>query len=158
MVLPKSLERREHNKFRDTGNNDPNNVCVAVCGDDGGPVPVDISGSTSVGCLSDDGAIAGTTSFTTIATIPLTNSKVYKEIGWIVSCFRPAIFEIIHDDDGVENNKGTIRTDRTDNGELSCARFTSGATGTQTLLIRGRNLVSDDTSDMSAFLSVNEEQ
>lgn len=119
------------------------------------PVPVTFTSVNGNG-LGARGTIVGNAALTTIATITLANSKIYDDLDFIVSCFRDARFQVILSDNAVE----TIISDAicgpgafSFHGELAHREITSGATGTQLLLIKGLNL--NALSDMYASLSVN---
>lgn len=88
------------------------------------------------------------------ASITLTTSKTYTTIKATVSCFRESVFQIIFDDNGTPTTLGKFRvgpgqyTFTWDGGKR---KFTSGATGTQTLKVQGQNL--DKVSSMTADIS-----
>jgi len=124
--------------------------------DDAGALKVSLG--SAYACLSDSGTHAGDTSYQTLATIALTTDKVYKDVEALVSCFRDTVFQIIHNDNGVP----TILADGIRAGagaynqmaRFECMEFTAGATGTQELLIKGKNTVVASTMD--ATVSVKE--
>lgn len=102
--------------------------------------------------------LAGSGTLVTIATITLANSKTYDNLAYIVSCFRDALFQVIWNDDGAE----TVLADAlcgpgqfTFHGTLPDAEFTTGATGTQELLIKAIN-TTGSLSALRASMSVNE--
>lgn len=108
------------------------------------------------------GSVSGSATFVDVATITLAASKVYKNIGWIVSCWRDAEFKIVQVNDMTTTDvtKGIIvgAGDYTDSNELSGLSVTSGASGTQSLKIQAKNLVGSALSDFRATLSALEEQ
>lgn len=124
--------------------------------DDAGALKVSLG--SAYACLSDSGTHAGDTSYQTLVTIGLTIDKVYKDVEALVSCFRDAVFQIIHMNDGVP----TILADGVRAGagqynqmlRFECMEFTAGASGTQDLVIKGKNTVVASTMD--ATLSVKE--
>lgn len=88
------------------------------------------------------GSASPTPVLVTGANIALTVSKIYKEIGFIVSCRRDALFQIIWNDNGTETILGEIVVGSgafTVPGELHCLSFTAGATGTQELKVKAMN-------------------
>lgn len=90
-----------------------------------------------------------------LVTLTLTASKLYKDIEWVVSCFRDAVYQIIHLDDVTETIKAEVIVgagDYTDSGILKCLEFTAGASGTQSLILRAYNL--NAVSDVRGTLSV----
>lgn len=104
------------------------------------------------------GTVAGNASFVDVVTLALTNSKVYQGLEVLVSCFRDAIYEVVWDDDGSE----TILADAvitpghsTVMINLSKLEFTSGGTGTQSLIVRAKNL--NTTSDFRATVATTEQ-
>lgn len=114
---------------------------------------------TDISGLYDEGENAGSTSFVDLASITLQASYKYSNIAWIASCFREAILQIVWLNDTVETIIGTIRVgpgDFTSEGLLPDVEFESGATGTQTLKIKGKNLYIAST--MNASLSTKEDQ
>ena len=126
-------------------------------------VVVDTEGSEQA-CLTGEGNSTGSASYVDLATITLALLRTYKKVGWSVSCFRDAIFEIVYVDDvGVGDTETVLATirvgagDYTDSQELECLGFdTLSGTGTQELRIRGKNL--NALSDMDAALAVSEIQ
>ncbi len=119
------------------------------------PVPVTF-GSVNGNGKKARGTIAGNASMTTVASLSLTASKVYDGLDFIVSCFRNARFQVILSDNAVE----TVIADAICGpGQFSVhaamkeAEISTGATGTQLLLIKGLN--TDALSDMYAAMSVN---
>lgn len=117
------------------------------------PVSLDSAGNS----LYARGTAVGNLSQVTVATLALTTSTTYEDLQFIVSCFRDAIFQIIWNDDGSE----TILAEAlcgpgqfTVNALLKHVEFTSGASGTQQLLVKAQNL--NSTSDFRATVSVQE--
>lgn len=117
--------------------------------------------SGDLACLSDEGGVAGTTSFQDLAVIPLAAGATYKKLGFSGSCFRDAIFEIVW----VEDVGGTpvetiLHTFRVGAGhynevdEIECVEFTT--TTDPELRIRAKNL--NTTSDIDGMVAVLEIQ
>jgi hypothetical protein len=84
--------------------------------------------------LTDRGTASGSLTNVTVAEITLTELAVYKGLSWVVSCFRDAIFEIVHIDDPAGAPIETILADVlagagdfTDSGSLKEHTFTAGA-------------------------------
>ena len=71
-----------------------------------------------------------------------------------------SVFQVIFDDNGTPTTLLTIRVSShgevTTDGEFEHLEFTSGATGTQTLKIQGKN--SNALSDMNATVAIEENQ
>jgi hypothetical protein len=111
-------------------------------------------------CLRARGELAagsGTLVLVTGANIPLTTSKNYREIGFIVSCQRDALYQIIWNNNGAETILGEIVVGSgayTVADQLHCLSFTSGATGTQELKIKGMNF--NALSSLRASVTVEE--
>lgn len=117
--------------------------------------------SSDEACLKDRDNVAGSASFVDICTITLQNSKVYKDLGWVVSCLRDAEFEVVWVDDVGGTDTETILADPIvgsgaythSEGNLKCGRFTSGASGVQELRIRGKNQNALDNMKASLFIT-----
>lgn len=96
-------------------------------------------------CQKAKGELAAgsaTIALVTGAVITLTPDAVYKQIGFIVSCRRDALFQIVWDDDGIETILGEIIVGSgayTVSDQLHCLSFTAGSTGTQELKIVAKN-------------------
>lgn len=77
----------------------------------------------------------------TVATLTLTVNKVYSYIRSLVSCRQDSLFQLVHNNNGVE----TILQDAVlGSGQFSLPvdlqdQITAGGTGTQQLLIKGQN-------------------
>jgi hypothetical protein len=107
---------------------------------------------------SASGTNAGNAAYQDIATITLAVDKVYKDFEWIVSCFRDSVFQLVQVDDVTE----TILVDGirvgnsllTSSGELAKLKFTAGPSGTQELVLRGKNL--NATSTMDGTIAIKE--
>lgn len=108
--------------------------------------------------LSDHGTNAGNAAFQDIATITLTADKEYKSLEWLVSSFRDTVFQLVQIDDATE----TVLIDGirvgnallTNSGKLEGLEFTAGSTGTQELVLRGKNL--NATSTMDGVITIKE--
>jgi len=118
------------------------------------PVPV------SMGIVVGDGkrargTVGGSLTLVTVATLALVVSKNYENLDFIVSCFRDARFQVILNDNGAE----TIIADAcltpgcsSLHAQLSEAEFATGASGTQSIIIKALNL--NALSDFYASVSV----
>lgn len=118
------------------------------------PVPVTF-GSVNGNGQKVRGTVAGNASLTTVASLALTVSKIYDNLDFIVSCFRDCRFQVILSDNGAE----TILADAlcgpgafSFHASFREMEISTGATGTQLLLIKGINL--NALSDMYAAASV----
>ena len=110
--------------------------------DASGQIKVSFTDNT---CLkSTAGLVAGSTSLQDVtgASITLTASTSYKEIGFVLSCRRDSLFQIVQVDDATTTVIAEFIVGAgqyTIVGELHCLVITAGATGTQTLKVRGKN-------------------
>ena len=108
--------------------------------------------------LAANGTAAGNTSFADIATITLSASKVYRNVGFLAACFRDAEFKIVSIDNGTPTvlalgilvGAGQLTAAQ----QLSNLIFTSGATGAQTLKLQAKNF--NVLSDFRGTLTVDE--
>lgn len=111
-------------------------------------------------CLSNRAEVtAGSATLVDVASIALITATEYKNIGYVVSCFRDALYQLIWDDDGTETILADIEVGSgqyTSSEKLECLSFTSGATGTQTLKFVAKNL--NALSALRATLTVSEIQ
>lgn len=138
---------------------DPSGNLIYLRTDAAGNLAVTTEGAAN--CKKARGELAAgqatTPALVTGANIPLTVSKGYKEIGFLVSCRRDALFQIIWNDNGAETILGEIVVGSgafTVPGELHCLSFTAGATGTQELKIKAMNF--EALSSLRASLTVEE--
>jgi len=96
-------------------------------------------------CKKAKGELAagsGTLALVTGASIILTADKSYEGVGFVVSCRRDALFQIIWSDDVTDNVLAEIVVGSgsyTAVGELHCLNFTAGATGVQALKLKAMN-------------------
>jgi hypothetical protein len=133
----------------------------------GDAVKVDLVEISNVVCLDDEGTIVdGNASLTILASITLQAEKTYRDLEWVLSCYRnvKAIVEYV-DDDGGGGEAVTVLVPgiRAGAGNYNshfthkCKRFsTVGGTGVQTLRIRALN--THGLSDINGSLAVGEEQ
>lgn len=113
-----------------------------------GKVPVDFEGAGISKKASSEGEITGALTLTTIAEIDLTADKTYGKIKAQGSCFKEAIFYLIQQNDATEKiiGHGVVGA-----GDYNCeidmgsGEVVAGATGTQKLILKAKNLVK--TSD-----------
>lgn len=120
-----------------------------------GRLPVSLEGAgiekSAVGVLA---AGSATMVLITGASITLTVNKIYTQIRANVSCFRDAVYNVIHSDNAVETIIGKIRVGSgqyTFEWTAGKKYVTAGATGVQLLLIKGQN--QNTQSEMSCELS-----
>ena len=99
---------------------------------------------------------AGSLSPVTVASLTLTATKVYEDVAMVLSCFQESLLELVQLDNATETvlceylvgpGQYTIESEYFD-------KVTAGATGTQTLRIRGTNF--KHTSTMRAYLRATE--
>jgi len=121
--------------------------------------------TTSQGDVSQEnatGTATGSATFVDVATLTLTVLKTYINIGWIVGCWRDAVFQIVQLDDvtttTVAQGLITGAGDYSDSSELPGLSVTAGASGTQTLKIQAKNLVGAALSDFRATITALEVQ
>lgn len=126
-----------------------------------GALFVDTAG-VSVVCKNSKGELAAgsaTLALVTGASITLTASKAYQAIGFVMSCRRDALFQIIWNNNAVETILAEIIVGSgayTVSSELHCLSFTSGAIGTQELKIKAMNF--EALSSLRASVTVEEVQ
>lgn len=106
------------------------------------------------------GTVAGSASFVAVATLTLVAGKTYRNIGWIVSCYRDAEFKFVQVDDMTTTDvtKGIIVGSGapTDSDAQPGLSVVAGASGTQTLAIHAKN--ASALSDFRATLTAIEVQ
>lgn len=109
-------------------------------------------------CLSTSGQVpAGSLTDVDVATLTLGNSEVYSKIEAIVSATRLTEYTLVWDDNGSETILGRVLVgpgQYTVDIDLACLMFTSGAAGTQELIVRGRN--EDVLTCMNAILAASQ--
>jgi hypothetical protein len=108
-----------------------------------GKLPVDFDGAGIAKKASSDGEIAGSLTLTTICEIDLDPSKVYGKIKAQGSCFKEAIFYLVQVDDTDELIVGHGIVGAGDYNcdiELGAGEVTAGASGTQKLILKAKNL------------------
>lgn len=113
-----------------------------------GKVAVDFEGAGVAKKASSGGEIPGALTLTTIAEIDLTPSKTYGKISAKGSCFKEAIFYLVQVDDATETILGHGIVGAGDYStmiDLGISEIVSGATGTQKLILKAKNLTK--TSD-----------
>lgn len=119
-----------------------------------GKIAVDLEGAGVAKKASSAGEITGSLSLTTIAEISLTASKTYGRIKAQGSCFKEAIYYLVQVDDATETiiGHGIVGA-----GDYNCeidmgiAEIVAGASGTQKLILKAKNLVK--TSDFLGHVS-----
>lgn len=117
------------------------------------PVTMDTSGTIKRAY----GTVAGSASEVDVATLALTASKTYIELGISVSCRRGTKFQIKQIDDAATTVLYTVIVDSgqyTMNLNLPVDEITAGGTGTQSLKVTGLNF--NALSDMYATVTVKE--
>lgn len=107
-----------------------------------GKLPVDTE-ATNANCLNDAGEdAAGSASLVEIASITLVASKDVFNIGFMGSCLREALFQIVQVNDATETVLGEFIVGPgmyTHSDQLHCLEFSAGATGTQALKLKAKN-------------------
>lgn len=113
-------------------------------------------------CLSAKGElVAGSASFALVtgAVLTLVPDLEYVEVGFVVSCFRDAIFQVVQVDDAVETVLAEVLVGAgalTFSAELHCLSFVAGSTGTQELKLMAKN--QNGLSSLRGTLTVTEIQ
>lgn len=125
-----------------------------------GKLPVDLQGAGTA--LKSRDLLGGTATLTEVTSITLTNDAVYRDVTFVVSCRRDAMFQVITEDNGADTivydamvGPGQYTfTMRDQNFE-----HTAGSTGTQKIKIMGQNIGSGSgaLSDMRASISIVEQ-
>jgi len=137
---------------------DPDGNFVYLKTNAAGQLTVDQSAQSV--CKKAKGELAAgsaTIASVTGATITLTADKSYENIGFIVSCRRDALFQIVQVDDATETILGEIVVGSgayTVSSQLHCLSFTAGSTGTQELKIVAKNF--EALSSLRASITVEE--
>lgn len=106
--------------------------------------------------LSDSGTHAGNAAYQDLVVIDLIASKTYRDLEVLVSCFRDAVFQVVHKDNatetvlvnGVRCGAGSLN----EMAKFIALEFVAGATGTQSLVVRGKNLNALSTMDATASI------
>lgn len=105
-------------------------------------------------------AVAGSTAaFQSVVTIPLVPGAVYRNFSVVLGCTRDSLGRIILNDDGTPvdvANGLDIVNGKTFSENLEKLEITAGATGTQSLILQGKNL--NTVSDFRGTLAVEEVQ
>lgn len=121
------------------------------------PVTSDTVGQTA---LSSFVSAAGTTSYQTLATVALTHGRRYDMLNASGSCFRDAVFELVHIDDSAVTPVETIIGKRRTNGASpnwsfvgGPTSFVAGSTGTCVLIVRGKLLAASPQTDLDASVA-----
>ena len=115
-----------------------------------GEVPVSVAGTP----LRARGSVTGSLSQVTVATLTLAVSTLYKSIAAVVSCRRGGLFELSWNDNGTPTILGEAILDSglyTFLFDLPNVEITSGATGTQQILVKALNF--DKISDLKATIT-----
>jgi len=118
------------------------------------PVPVTFGTVTGNGKRAR-GTVGGSLTLVTVATLALAVSQTYENLDFVISCFRDSRFQVILNDNGAESIivEGCLTPGCSSfHGQLSEAEFVTGATGTQSIIIKALNL--NSLSDFYASVSV----
>lgn len=121
-----------------------------------GKLAVDFEGAGIAKTSSSAGEIVGSLTLTTIAEISLTPSKTHGKILAKGSCFKEALFYLIQVNDAVETIIGHGIVGAGDYNtviDLGIGEVVAGATGTQKLILKAKNLtkVSDFLGHVSCL-------
>lgn len=140
---------------------DPSGNFIYPVTDADGKVVV-TSNADNIAYLTAKGELAagsGTLATVTGCVITLVAESEYRNVGFIVSCFRDAHFQIVQVDDTTENILAEILVgpgSLTVSEQLIGLNFIAGATGTQELKVVGKNM--NAQSSLRASLVVSEIQ
>jgi hypothetical protein len=121
-----------------------------------GKIQVTSEGAGVPKSASSDGEIPGSLTETLICEVALTPSKTHGKIHANLSCFKEAIAYLVQQDDATETIIGHIILGPGQYSfhlDLKTKEFVSGATGTQKLILRAKNLAkaSDFLGDISCL-------
>ncbi len=131
-------------------------IHTKVANDPDEPVPSQEAGLLAT--LSDYGTNPGSAALVTLFDIPLLTSSNYKNLDWVVSCFRDVVFTFVHIDDvagpATENVLAVIRagSNQYNSTGLKKTPFVTGGAGSQVLRVRAQNITS--TSQFDACVSI----
>ena len=122
-----------------------------------GAIPVSFDAGTCV--RGDNASQTGTAVLADLAAgaITLTASTTYKDIEINISSMTESCFQLIWDNNGVETILAEYQVGP---GQYSycckhnCMMFTSGATGTQELKLKGANASTDEAADLKGQINV----
>lgn len=140
---------------------DPSGNLIYPVTDTDGKIVI-TSEADNIAYLSAKGELAagaGTLTVVTECEITLVAESEYRNIGFIVSCFRDAHFQIVQVDDASETVLAEILVGPghlTHSEQLVGLNFIAGATGTQKLKVMGKNM--NAQSSLRASLMVAEVQ
>ena len=102
------------------------------------------------------GLNAGTAVEAAVATLSLTVLKTYVKVGVSVSSFVESIFRIVQKNDATETDIGLIRVGAgayTAQFIMPEMELTAGATGVQSIIVYGRNLLANKVSQFDATIT-----
>jgi len=121
-----------------------------------GKLPVTFEGAGIPKSATSNGEIAGALTLTTVCEVALSASKTHGKIHANGSCFKETIYYLIKLDDVVETIISSFIVgpgQYSFNADLGSAEFSSGATGTQKLILKAKNLnkESDFLGDISCL-------
>lgn len=121
-----------------------------------GKLPVDFEGAGVAKSATSDGEIPGALTLTDICEVSLNTSKTYGKIHANGSCFKEAIFYLVQVNDATETILSSFIVgpgQYSFHADLKATEFTSGATGTQKIVLKARNLQkeSDFLGDISCL-------
>ena len=105
---------------------------------------------------TSDGEVPGSLTLVTVAEVALTISKTHGKIHAHGSCFKETIFYLIQQDDATEVILSSFIVgpgQYSFNADLKSTEFSSGASGTQKLILKAKNLskASDFLGDISCM-------
>lgn len=121
-----------------------------------GKLPVTSEGSGIPKSATSDGEVTGALTLTTICEVSLTASKTHGKIHANGSCFKETIFYLIQLDDAAEEIISSFIVgpgQYSYHADLKSREILSGATGTQKLILKAKNLnkESDFLGDISCL-------
>ncbi len=102
------------------------------------------SGSTSSSVFARGEDLTGSLTLVDVATISLDPDTGFKELDIICSCRNASFFQVVQDDDGAETVLVDIILSAgqfTLGAILKQIQFTSGSSGVQELILRGKNFI-----------------
>ena len=108
-----------------------------------GKIAVDMEGAGVSKSATSDGEVAGSLTLTDVCEVALNVSKTYGKVSANVSCFKEAMFYLVQLNDVTETIIGHALVgpgQYTAEINLGQTEFVSGASGTQKLILKAKNL------------------
>jgi len=122
-----------------------------------GQLPVTLDATTTADNLYATGLHAGSTSLQILATITLTASAKYTDIEMLVSSFQDSEFTVVWNNNGTPTTlmQALVGSGQYTFKDKMSIDFTAGATGTQELLLKAKNM-RNPVSQLTGTITVKE--